>query len=132
MKNEITIGRLSSEAGVKIETVRYYEKIGLMPKPPRSAGRHRLYDEVQINRLKFIRRGRELGFPLDDIRSLMGLEDARPSCAEVYEITVHHLKGVREKITDLKRLEATLSSISKACDRSDDPDCPVIETLSGK
>ena len=127
---EITIGRLSAAVGVKIETIRYYEKIGLMPQPPRSRGGHRLYDSDQLRRLTFIRRARELGFALDDIRSLLGLEDDTPTCSEVNAITVNHLASVREKISSLRKLERTLSKIARECSLDDTPDCPIIEALS--
>ena len=127
---DITIGRLSTAAGVNIETIRYYEKIGLMPPPPRSDGGHRLYGEDHLRRLTFIRRARELGFPLDDIRSLLGLEDQVPTCAEVNAITVSHLTTVKAKISALRKLERTLSKISSACTRDQTPDCPIIDALS--
>lgn len=124
------IGALSEATGVHIETIRYYEKIGLAPKPPRSSGGRRVYDEEHRRRLVFIRRARELGFGLDDIRSLLGLADETPSCADVYALTERHLDGVRAKIADLKRLEQTLSRMAKDCDQSKTPDCPIIEALS--
>ena len=125
-----TIGRLSAECGVNIETIRYYERIGIAPIPSRSVGGRRIYDRNAVRRLSFIRRGRELGFSLDDIRSLMGLEDRRPSCARVYEIAQRHLDEIRSKIDDLKRLERTLSIAARSCSRGNVPDCPLIDALS--
>ncbi|MDH3920601.1 MAG: MerR family transcriptional regulator, partial [Rhodospirillales bacterium] len=88
----LTIGALSKNTGCNIETIRYYERIGLLPAPPRSAGGHRLYGEVLLKRLTFIRRGRELGFTLDDIRGLLGLVDGGAyTCAEVKALTLDHL-----------------------------------------
>jgi MerR family transcriptional regulator, mercuric resistance operon regulatory protein len=127
-----TIGRLSAESGVNIETIRYYERIGLAPAPPRSSGGRRVYDREAIRRLGFIRRARELGFPLDDIRSLLGLEARPPSCADVYALTNRHLHDVRAKIDDLKRLEHQLSASAKACRRGHAPHCPLIDALSGE
>ncbi len=130
MRYDITIGKLSAETGVNIETIRYYEKIGLMPKPGRTDGGHRIYTPVEMKRLRFIRRGRDLGFPLDDVRSLLGLEDEPPSCAEVHTITVRHLETVKAKISDLKKLERQLAKIAKECGKGDDFKCPVIDALS--
>ncbi|MCH9751599.1 MAG: helix-turn-helix domain-containing protein [Alphaproteobacteria bacterium] len=127
---DITIGRLSFATGVKIETIRYYEKIGIMPDPPRTAGKQRIYDPSHIARLNFIKRSRDLGFGLDAVRSMLGLNDETPSCAEVYALTTAHLSEVRKKIADLKRLERSLSEITKECVRGDTPDCPIIDTLS--
>ncbi len=129
-QTDITIGRLSARTGVKIETIRYYEKIALMPEPPRSQGGHRLYDPAHADRLAFIRRSRELGFSLADIRTLLGLEDQPPSCAQVHAITVHHRGEIRKKIADLTRLEQTLTEIAETCDQSNIQGCPIIKALS--
>jgi len=125
-----TIGRLGDHAGVNVETIRYYEKIGLMPEPPRTAGGRRVYDAGHLARLRFIRRGRELGFSIGDIRSLSGLEGGAPSCADVLAITGRHLETVRGKIRDLERLETALSRAAEACSGADTPGCPVIDVLS--
>ena len=127
---DITIGRLSSATGVKIETIRYYEKIGIMPNPPRSSGKQRIYSPTHLARLNFIKRSRDLGFGLDAVRSMLGLNDETPSCGDVHALTTEHLAEVRQKIADLKRLERTLSEITKECARGDTPDCPIIDALS--
>lgn len=127
---DFTIGRLSSATGVKIETIRYYEKIGIMPNPPRSSGKQRIYSPTHLARLNFIKRSRDLGFGLDAVRSMLGLNDEMPSCSEVHALTTEHLAEVRQKIADLKRLERTLSEITKECARGDTPDCPIIDALS--
>jgi len=127
---DFTIGRLSSATGVKIETIRYYEKIGIMPNPPRSSGKQRIYSPTHLARLNFIKRSRDLGFGLDAVRSMLGLNDETPSCRDVHALTTEHLAEVRQKIADLKRLERTLSEITKECARGDTPDCPIIDALS--
>lgn len=127
---DFTIGRMNSATGVKIETIRYYEKIGIMPDPPRSSGKQRIYSPTHLARLKFIKRSRDLGFGLDAIRSMLGLSDETPSCGEVHALTTEHLAEVRQKIADLSRLERTLSEIAKECARGDAPDCPIIDALS--
>ena len=124
------IGTLSKQTGCHIETIRYYERIKLLPKPPRSEGGHRLYDRDQLKRLVFIRRSRELGFSLDEIRTLLRLVDGkRYTCFEVKTITEKHLGDVGKKISDLRRLQKTLRTISSQCDGGLVPDCPIIDAL---
>lgn len=127
---EFTIGRLSTATGVHIETIRYYEKIDLVPKPPRSDGGRRLYDGDAIQRLRFIRRARDLGFPLDDVRSLMGLATEPGSCADAFEIAERHRLDVRNRIADLRRLERRLSQLTEACHLEGDLECGLIDALS--
>ncbi len=130
MTSDFTIGRLSSETGVNIETIRYYERIGLMPKPQRSDGGRRLYDLPASRQLGFIRRARELGFSIDEIRTLVALSNGKGRCADVHTLTVRHLGDVRAKIADLKKLERTLTKTAERCARDASPDCPIIEALS--
>jgi MerR family transcriptional regulator, mercuric resistance operon regulatory protein len=126
----LTIGALAKQAGVKIETVRYYEREGLLPSAPRTAGGHRIFDDAHRRRLSFIRRSRELGFSGAEVRTLLGLVDGGCTCGEVHDLTVQHLVSVRAKIADLRRLEKALAAISSKCAGGDTPDCPIIETLS--
>lgn len=124
------IGALSKETGCNIETIRYYERIGLMPPPARSEGGHRLYAEAETRRLGFIRRTRQLGFTLDEVRTLLKLVDGgRYTCAQVKRITVHHLQGVREKVVDLRKIERVLREMAAQCDGGRVPKCPVIDAL---
>jgi len=128
----LTIGRLARDAGVNLETVRYYERIGLMPKPDRTLGGHRSYTAEEGRRLTFIRRARDLGFGLDDIRALIALaQPARASCAEVRTIATAHLETMRAKMADLARLEAALADTVDRCQGETSPSCPVIEVLCG-
>ncbi|WP_339864801.1 helix-turn-helix domain-containing protein [Paremcibacter congregatus] len=130
-KREFTIGILSKYSEVNIETIRYYEQIGIMPSPPRSASGYRQYNESHQRRLSFIRRSRELGFPLEDIRGLLTLVDDKSySCAEVQQLTLDHLDTTRRKIADLQRLEAVLDEMASTCDGGLAPDCPIIDSLS--
>lgn len=127
----ITIGALSRIASVNIETIRYYEKIGLLPSPQRSEGRHRLYDGDLTQRLQFVRRSRELGFSIKEIRALLRLVDQGGiGCREAKGITERHLADIRGKITDLKRLERVLGHLSAACLANELPQCPLLEALS--
>ena len=132
MTRELTIGALSVRSGVNIETIRYYERIGLLPAPPRSQGGHRLYSPEHRKRLVFIRRSRELGFTLDEIRNLLNLMGGGHTCGEVQAVAVEHLKDVRAKITDLRRMERTLAATVARCEGGDAPDCPILDALAGE
>lgn len=125
-----TIGKLAKRTGCKVETIRYYEHIGLLPKPSRSAGGHRLYAVEDARRLAFIRRSRELGFALDEVRNLLRYVDGGTySCAEIKAITVGHLTEVRRKLADLRRLERALKDMIATCEDGDIPGCPILDTL---
>jgi MerR family mercuric resistance operon transcriptional regulator len=116
--------------GCKIETIRYYEQIGLMHAPKRSEGGYRLYGEDGRRRLRFILRGRELGFSIEELRSLLSLVDGGDyTCGEVRDLTLRHLDGVRAKIADLRCLERTLAAVSDQCEGGTVPECPVIDAL---
>ena len=111
-RGPITRGELAKRSGCHLETVRYYEKIDLLPPPERSAGGHRLYRREDQKRLRFILRGRELGFSIDELRSLLSLVDSKAyTCGEIHDLTIDHLGSARQKIADLKRVERTLSRI---------------------
>ena len=125
----ITIGILSERSGVNVETIRYYERIGLMPVPPRSEGRHRLYGGDDIKRAIFIRRSRELGFSLDEVRNLLALAEHGRSCGEVRHMTLAHAARIRDKIADLERIERLLRETAAQCDGGQAPECPVLEVL---
>lgn len=126
----LSIGELSQDTGVNIETIRYYERIGVMPKPARTKGGHRAYDATQLKRLAFIKRSRELGFSLNEIRALLDLVDAGTyTCSEVHDMTVEHLANVKRKIADLRRMEQVLKQMAAECSRGDVPDCPIVDAL---
>lgn len=126
----ITRGGLSKRTGCNIETIRYYEKIGLMPNPPRSPGGHRMYGDDHLRRLRFIRRGRELGFGVEDVRGLLELVDGGAySCAEIQALTLDHVGRIKLKIADLRRIERVLTKVAAQCDQGEVPDCPVIDVL---
>ena len=132
MRRELTIGALSGRSGVNIETIRYYERIGLLPAPPRSQGGHRLYDGDLLKRLVFIRRSRELGFTLDEIRSLLGLMGEGHTCGEVQAVALAHLEAIRAKIADLQRMERTLAEAAAHCEGGGTPECPILDALTGE
>lgn len=122
---------LARRNGCNLETIRYYEKIGMMPEPPRTEAGYRVYDDRHVERLRFILRARELGFSLDDIRGLLALVDrGTQTCGEVKERTERHIADVREKIADLKRIERVLAETAAKCAGDEVPDCPVLEALT--
>ena len=126
---EFTIGELSRRTGCKVEIVRYYERIGLMPSAPRSAGRYRLYGDNDVRRLAFIRRARALGFAVFDVRALLTLARDQPEapCAEARQLAVAHLDAVQGKISDLRAMERVLREAVDRCAAGGEPCCPVID-----
>ena len=128
----MSIGELATATGVKIVTIRYYEQIGLIPAPARTAGNYRSYSQEHARRLRFVRRCRDLGFSLDQVRDLFRLssENGR-SCVEVCRIAQRHLKEIKDKLADLKRLESELRSISASCSGNHSmAECHIMEALS--
>ena len=130
-KPELRIGEVSRLTRVSIETVRYYEKIGLLPEPQRTAAGHRVYLSDHLKRLTFIRRGRGMGFTLDDIRNLLGLVDGGYTCGKMKAAALGHLDDIRRKIADLRRIEQALDETVAQCEGGAAPECPVVEVLSG-
>jgi len=130
LPERLAIGALSRAVDVKIETIRYYEKIGLIEPPPRSAGGNRIYGADDVRRLRFVRRCRELGFALEDIRELLTLAQRNdPSCERTREISETHLRNVRAKIASLKKLERSLGSMTRACSPGNQDTCPILAAL---
>lgn len=128
--DDFAIGALSRQSGVNIETIRYYERIGVMPKPRRSAGGYRMYGPDHLKRLTFVRRGRELGFSLDELRELLRLVDGHAyTCAQVHDLVVEHLAEIRRKIADLRRLQRVMNEMAGACSGDRVPECPIIDAL---
>lgn len=124
------IGEMSKRTGVNIETIRYYERIDIMPKPDRTAGGNRQYNHDQLKRLSFIKTSRELGFSIDEIRALLEMVDRQDfTCGEVHGLTIGHLSSVREKIKCLRKLEKALVGMAAECSQGDVPDCPILDTL---
>lgn len=134
-QQKLTIGALSAQTGSNVPTIRYYEQIGLLPRPERAANGHRYYREADLRRLTFIRRCREFGFPIDQVRALVGLvEDGDQSCADVRDLAQAHLDAVRVKLENLRQLETSLAqfvdSCSVACSGGATRDCVIIGDLS--
>lgn len=126
----IAIGGLSKHTGTNIETIRYYERVGLLPTPARSLGGYRLYSPDDLKRLNFIRRARVLGFSIGEVRTLLHLADERKRpCAEVRAVAEAHLNDVRAKIADLRRMERVLKATVARCTEGGRTDCPLIVAL---
>ena len=117
---------------MNIETIWYYERIGLLAAPPRSPSGYRRYSMDDVRRLSLVRRLRELGFALEDVRALLDLaETKRTACREVRDLAAKHLDQVQDKIKNLRRMERVLKDMVASCDRGVTPKCPMIETLWG-
>ncbi len=127
----LSIGELARRAGTKVETVRWYEREGLLPTPARTGGGHRAYTRAHLDRLAFIRHARELGFPLEQVRGLLRLTDhPERSCAEADRIARTHLDSVRGRIARLRALEEELARMVADCGQGRVAECRVIEVLA--
>jgi MerR family transcriptional regulator, mercuric resistance operon regulatory protein len=126
----LTRGALAARTGCNVETVRYYERIGLLPAPPRSAGGHRLYGPDLVKRLTFVRKSRDLGFTIEEIRDLLTVVDGGAyTCAQVQQMARDHARRIRHKIADLRRLERVFETMVAQCSGGDVPECPIIDAL---
>ena len=128
---KMAIGEFSRRTGGNIETIRYYERIGLLAVPDRT-GRYRRYGIAHVGRLVFIRRARELGFTLDEVRALLKLSevDSGTACADVRDLAASQLAKVKAKISDLQAMERTLAEAVRSCDSGETSGCPLIDALS--
>jgi MerR family mercuric resistance operon transcriptional regulator len=126
----LTIARLAEAAEVGVETVRYYERRGLIARPPKTVGAYRQYEGNHLARIRFIRRGQELGFTLEEIESLLALEDGTDR-RSIQRIAAQRLKQVRERIADLKRIERTLAHLLHDCETHEHTlHCPIIAAIA--
>jgi DNA-binding transcriptional MerR regulator len=131
MPESYSIGALAEVTHTKVETVRYYERIGLLPEPRRTTGNYRSYTADHLARLSFIRRARDLGFTLDQVRALLGLADHENNdCCAVDAMARDHLKGIDRKIADLKALRRELNELLSQCQQGTIADCRIIGALS--
>ena len=126
----LTRGALAARTGCNIGTIRYYERVGLLPPPPRSMGGHRLYAEGLVRRLNFVRRSRDLGFSIEEIRELLRLVDGGTyTCREIEQLARDHVREIRSKIADLRRLQRVFEMMAAQCSGDAVPDCPIIDAL---
>jgi len=132
MENRLTIGDLAKATDTKVETIRYYERVGLLPSPARTAtGNYRAYTAEQLGRLSFIRRSRDLGFTLEQIRELLDLADRKEqSCEAVDAIAREHLAEVTRKLADLAALQHELQSLIGQCHHGTVAECRILEALA--
>ncbi|SDE08641.1 MerR family transcriptional regulator [Limimaricola pyoseonensis] len=130
--NDLRRSDLARLTGCNLETIRYYENVGLMPDPPRTPTGHRRYGPAHVERLNFVKRARDLGFTIQEIRALLSLVDrGSHTCAEVEQLGRHHLDVVRSKIRDLQAIETLLARTIASCTGTDSPDCPLLDVLKG-
>lgn len=126
----LTIGGLAKKTGTKVQTIRYYEQIGVMPEPDRTEGGQRRYGSSELDRLSFVRHARQLGFPLEAIRELLALSDNPDrSCEEADAIARRQLKQVEMRLARLKALRTELKRMIQDCDGGRTADCRVLEVL---
>ncbi|MCB1599562.1 MAG: helix-turn-helix domain-containing protein [Lysobacterales bacterium] len=124
------ISDAAAASGCHLETIRYYERVGLLPPPARTPGRYRQYGDADVERLRFVARGRELGFSLDEIRSLLRLaKDPVMSCGEVDQIARQHLEDIRLRINDLKRMAVELERTINSCGGGQRGVCTILDAL---
>ncbi len=128
-KREYTRAKIAKAAKVNLETVRFYEKIGLLPNPPRAANGYRTYSSEHLKRLNFIRRGRELGFSNAEIGNLLKMMDGNYACDQVKNIALVNVSVIANKIADLTRMKLTLEAIAAECRGGQTPECAIIDKL---
>lgn len=127
----VSIGEAARSSGVKAPTIRYYEQIGLLPTPPRTAANRRLYESADSQRLTFIRHARELGFEIEAIRTLLALQDdPHQSCGAADAIARARLSEVEQRLTSLAALKTELQAMIEGCSHGRVDNCRVIETLA--
>jgi Hg(II)-responsive transcriptional regulator len=129
------VGEIAEKVGVNVETLRYYEKIKIMPKPKRKESRYRYYDEMDLKRLSFIKRAKELGFILKEIKELLNLKiESTATCGDVKHLAEHKLKDIEEKIKDLKNIKNVLVKLINqcVCEEVSTDECPILEVIDPK
>jgi Cu(I)-responsive transcriptional regulator len=131
MQSSGNIGQASRQSGVSIKMIRHYEAIGLLPRAARTPANYRVYGESDVHTLRFIKRARALGFPVDDIKQLLGLwQNRRRSSAGVKRIAGRHIEVLKHKIAQLDSMVRTLEHLEKHCHGDARPDCPILADLS--
>lgn len=131
------IGNLAARTGTNAPTIRYYESIGLLPRPPRQAGGQRIYGEDDVRRLTFIRRCRELGFSIEQVKTLASLmQDRDRWCLQARDLAKAHLSGIQAKLLGLQALERSITQLIGSCEASclggPGPDCAVFNDLAAR
>lgn len=125
----MTIGKVAAAAGVNVETIRFYQRRGILAEPPKKLGGLRYYDHAAIERVQFIKRAQSLGFSLEEVSALLALQHS-DACAKTHDAALHKLKIVEARIRDLESMRATLKALIDRCEEgSGDASCPIIESL---
>lgn len=126
------IGEAARASGVSAKMIRHYEDTGVVPPPPRTAAGYRLYREADVHTLRFVQRARELGFPVKEIRELVGLwTNRRRSSADVQKVARRHLAALERRLGQMEAMRGTLHHLVHACGGDDRPDCPILADLAG-
>lgn len=129
------VGEIAEKIGVNVETLRYYEKIKIMPKPKRKESRYRFYDELDLKRLLFIKRAKELGFTLKEIKELLNLKiESTATCGDVKHLAEHKLNDIEERIKDLMNIKNVLLKLINqcVCEEVSTEECPILEVIEQK
>ncbi len=129
------VGEIAKKVGLNVETLRYYEKIKIMPKPKRKESRYRFYDEVDLKRLQFIKRAKELGFTLKEIKELLNLKiESTATCGDVKHLAENKLKDIEERIKDLRNIKSVLAKLINQCicEEISSEECPILEVIEQK
>ena len=126
----MTVGELAKASGVSAKMIRHYESINLISKAKRNESGYRVYSEKDVNTLSFIKSARDLGFPLSEIKTLLGLwKNKRRSSAQVKRLAQNHIDQLQQKINELEKMRKTLNHLVRHCHGDDRPDCPIIDAL---
>jgi Cu(I)-responsive transcriptional regulator len=126
-----TIGKAANESGVSVKMIRHYESLGLLRGVPRTASNYRVYGENEVHTLRFIKRARSLGFPIEDIRALLSLwQDKKRSSAAVKKIAGAHMAALEQRIAEMQSMLATLRHLTHHCHGDQRPDCPILDDLA--
>jgi MerR family gold-responsive transcriptional activator of gol and ges genes len=129
----MNIGEAARASGVSAKMIRYYEEIGLIPRPGRSGSGYRVYGQRDVHVLRFIRRARDLGFSVEAIRDLLGLwQDRERHSADVKRLALAHVADLRARIRAMEEMAGTLETLAACCHGDDRPDCPILDDLSGQ
>lgn len=131
MSDSLNIGQVARESGVSAKMIRHYETIGLLNEAQRTDAGYRVYDQVDIHRLRFIRQSRNLGFPMEQIKELLGLwQNQRRTSRKVKELALKHVAELDERIRELQEIKRTLTHLVDHCHGDDRPDCPILDGLA--
>jgi Cu(I)-responsive transcriptional regulator len=133
MEMAMNIGQAAQASGVRAKTIRYYEETGLIPAAGRTEAGYRVYDDKDVNTLRFIHRARQLGFSVQDIRRLLALwQDKSRASVEVKALARSHITALDEKLAKLRSMKRTLEHVVTHCEGDERPDCPILDELAGE